>query len=105
MNQNLEKLRLNDVEDVNLEVKQPSSNFYINEHQENQNDIYKFITNINDIPKIINNLNDENIDKINMIFKDNDLTKCCIELIDARYIPKIKFQANRITYIFVNLIK
>ena len=34
MNRNLEKLRLKDVEEVNLEIKQPSPNFYINDTEE-----------------------------------------------------------------------
>ena len=56
------------------------------------------ISDINEIPNIINN--NSEVEKINLIYKDNDLTKCCIDLIEAGYIPKLKFQGNRITFIY-----
>ena len=56
------------------------------------------ITDINEILTIMKEHNDSKTFKL--IYKDNDLTKCCCDLIEAGYIPKLKFEGCRITYIY-----
>ena len=58
---------------------------------------FKMISNIDDIIKIINE--NHTVKELKLIYKDNDLTKCCVDLIDAGYIPSIKFEGCRITFI------
>ncbi len=58
------------------------------------------IYNIDDIIKLINE--NDKVKELKLIYKDNDLTKCCVDLIDAGYIPNIKFEGCRITYILCN---
>ena len=97
INKNKEKLRLRDVDDGDDKKKlEPSPNFYINEEAEPIPAI--MISSVHEIPKIIKNTNS---DCITLIHRENDLIKCCIDLIEqCGYIPKIKFQGNRITDVF-----
>ena len=52
------------------------------------------ISSVDEIPNIIKH-NDSK--KLTLIHKDNDLIKCCIELIEASgYLPKIKFYSSTV---------
>jgi hypothetical protein len=95
MNNNLEKLRLKDVDDDELCLYTPSSNYYINEDAEPIQ--AKMITCIDDITNIMKDNTDENI---TLIHNENNLIKCCFDLIQSGYHPKIKFLGNRLTDIF-----
>jgi hypothetical protein len=96
VNKNKEKLRLKDVDDADEDLLiQPSQNYYINEDSEPVPAI--LISSVNEIPNIVKH-NDNKC--LTLIHKENDLIKCCIELVEASgYLPKIKFQANRLTFI------
>lgn len=110
INRNLEKLRLRDIleitEDDNkkyLDIYTPSSNYYINEEREPIPAI--MIETVDEIPKILEDELQKEIinENITLVLKDNDMEKCCIELIEkCHYTPKIKFQGNRLTDIFLN---
>ena len=98
LNNNLEKLRLKDVEEEELCIYEPSPNYYINEKAEPIK--AKMISSIDDIPSIImNNINDDD-KNLTLIHDENDLIKCCFDLIKSGYHPKIKFQGNRLTDIY-----
>ena len=59
------------------------------------------ITSIDDIPSIImNNINDDD-KNLTLIHDENDLNKCCFDLIKSGYHPKIKFQGTRLTDIYI----
>jgi hypothetical protein len=98
INRNKEKLRLKDVDDDDGDLLiKPSENYYVNEESEPVPAI--LISSVNEIPKIIED--NSECKCLTLIHKDNDLIKCCIELIEASgYLPKIKFQANRLTDIY-----
>ena len=98
MNNNLQTLILKYVDDEpEIIIYAPSPNYYINEDSEPVK--AKMITSINDIPNIINNLTED--DKhITLIHNENDLIKCCFDLIKSGYHPKIKFLGNRLTHIY-----
>lgn len=98
MDRNLERLKLKTTNGgLNLKTKQPSTNYYINDKEE-ENTPARMISEIIEILKIIENITDEKTKTIS-IYKYNNLTKCCTALIEAGYIPKIKFQGGRITFI------
>ena len=94
INNNKEKLRLKDLDDADEDlITTPSQNYYVNEESEPVPAV--LISSVDEIPNIVR---DTDSKRITLIHKDDDLIKCCIELIEASgYLPKIKFQANRIT--------
>ena len=49
------------------------------------------ITSTNDIPNIIKDNTNEDEQNITLIHNENDLVKCCFDLIKCGYHPKIKF--------------
>ena len=98
LNNNLEKLRLKDVEEEELCIYEPSPNYYINEEAEPIK--AKMINSIDDIPSIIMNTINDDDKNITLIHDENDLIKCCFDLIKSGYHPKIKFQGNRLTDIY-----
>ncbi len=62
----------------------------------NQNRFQQLVSSVNEIPNIVKN-NDNKC--LTLIHKENDLIKCCIELIESSgYL--VKFQANRLTDIY-----
>ena len=97
INNNKERLRLKDIDDADEDlIMQPSQNYYVNEEAEPIPAI--IISSVNEIPNIVKNTDSK---KITLIHRENDLIKCCIELIESSgYLPKIKFQANRLTDIY-----
>ena len=97
MNNNLQTLILKDVDDEQeLCIYAPSPNYYINEESEPIK--AKMITSIDDILNIVKDNKDEQ--NITLIHKENDLIKCCFDLIKSGYHPKIKFLGNRLTHIY-----
>ena len=57
---------------------QPSQNYYVNEEAEPIPAI--IISSVNEIPNIVKNTDSK---KITLIHRENDLIKCCIELIET----------------------
>jgi hypothetical protein len=110
INKNLEKLRMREIEEITdednkkyIDIYTPSSNYYINEEREPTPAI--MIETVDDIPKILEKefQKEEHNENITLVLKDNEMEKCCIELIEkCHYTPKIKFQGNRLTDIFLN---
>ena len=102
INNNIELLKLKNVcesKEDEIIINPPSSNYNTNKKEE----IIKayMIENINDIIKIIKDIdNNKNTYTITLIYKDNNLNKCCYDLIKAGYHPKIKFLGNRLTDIY-----
>ena len=92
----LKTLILKDVDDEQLCLYAPSPNYYINEESEPIK--AKMITSIDDIPNIVKDNEDEQT--ITLIHNENDLIKCCFDLIKSGYHPKIKFLGNRLTQIY-----
>ena len=87
MNNNLQTLILKDVDDEKeLCLYAPSPNYYINEESEPIK--AKMITSIDDICNIIKDNEDEQ--NITLIHNEDDLIKCCFDLIKSGYHPKIK---------------
>ena len=97
INNNKEKLRLKEVDDDDEDLLiQPSQNYYVNEEAEPIPAI--IISSVDEIPNIVKSNECKNI---TLIHKENDLIKCCIELIESsKYLPKVKFQGNRLTDIY-----
>ena len=77
-------------------VHKPSSDYYINEEQKPIP--AKMICSVDDIINVVKELNEED-NIVHLIQIDDDLVKILYELIEARYIPKITFEASRITRI------
>jgi hypothetical protein len=96
LNNDQHSLKFKKVDDEEEElIKTPSTNYYLNEDAEPVNAV--MISSVNDIPNVLEDYEEKNI---TLIHRDNDLTKCCMELIQSGYIPKIKFQGHRVTDIF-----
>jgi len=93
INNNKEKLRLKDLDDADEDlITTPSQNYYVNEESEPVPAV--LISSVDEIPNIVR---DTDSKRITLIHKDDDLIKCCIELIETSgYLPKIEFRLTEL---------